>query len=539
MLAPLFIALVIAAPVLPDEAPASAPVDAAAAPSGEDDMARAMREAAEAFGGGGTSETTSAAPQAVKAETEVYGYVMDRFTFGWVDLEALAASVDLPQITNLIEANVQLRRPLWSNAFIAADASAFFQQGGWFVMKDADGRRVSAVDHEVVQLLPSVVLSELYLSYSPVPNLNFLIGKRRVVWGAGFANNPTDLLNPPRDPTDPNLQRTGAIIGKIDVPTEYLTFSFAFAPQVLYTANGLPYQFLKYPSFAPRQTLIESAAYGTNRLFPDPRTDTDFHYIIAGRVYALVYDSDINLMYYFSNRYNDSFVNKSRVGLSFSRYFFKDYELHMEMLLTEGSQRYYVNGDCAREVADAIACFAAGTPLFDQTKLHSNTLYPRLLVGARTQFPDESLLTIEYLYVGDGYTPTEFRDFVRGLVLARQQGTSFAGGGQGGNAQGAIPTRFSFDPFRRHYLFITYSKPKIKDDFTASVVLLAGLEDLSGVIMPSFTWNALEWLNLQLSGFFPIRGIPVGQVEAQGKRYSEYSVFPYDARVFLEARAFY
>jgi hypothetical protein len=517
--------------------PASEPV--------EDEMTRAMREAAEAFGGGPSGDPLTDQPRisAVKSDTEVYGYVMDRFTFSWVNLDSQAASSDLPQIMNLLEANVQLRRPLWKNAFASADVSAFFQQGGWFVERDADGRRANARDRDVPMLLPSVVLSELYLSYSPHENVNLLLGKRRIVWGSGFANNPTDLLNPPRDPSDPNLQRTGAIIGKLEVPTEWVTFTMAFAPQVLYSSSGLPYQFLKYPSYPPRQTVLENAAYGMgsgdysqNRLFPDPRTDSDFHYILAGRVYALVYDSDVNLMYYFSNLYNDSFKNKSRVGLSFSRYFFTDYELHVEMLLTEGTQRFYVNSDCARGLDEAIGCVVAGTPLFAQTKLDSHTLYPRLLVGGRTQLSDESQLSIEYLYVGDGYTHAEFRDFVRGVALARSQG--FALGAQGG-PQGAIPTRFSFEPLRRHYLFVTYTKPKIKDDFAINVVLLAGLEDLSGILVPTVTWNALEWLNLQLSGFIPIRGIPVGTVEASGKQYSEYSLFPFDVRVFFEARAFY
>jgi hypothetical protein len=514
--------------------PASAPMEE------EDPLAAAMREAASAFGEGpAASGDTTAGIQAVKSGIEVNGYVMDRFTFSWVDLTAPTASRDLAQINNLMEANIQLRRPLWEGAFVGGDASAFFQQGGWFVELGPDGNRRSAVDHDVASLRPSFVLSELYLSYSPVPNFNILVGKRRIVWGSGFANNPTDLLNPGRDPSDPNLQRTGAILAKLEVPTEFVTFSYVFAPQVLYTENGLPYQFLKYPDFAPRNTVLEQTAYNANRLFPDPRTDGEFHYIMAGRIYALILNSDVNFMYYFSNLYGDSFKNKSRVGLSFSRYFFTSYELHFELLLTEGSQRTYVDGGCVRSQEDAAGCVLTGKPLFAQSKLESNLLYPRLLVGGRTQFRDESTLNIEYLYVGDGYTPTELQNFVRGFVLARQQGLVSGSAQQAGGGNGSIVTRFSFDPLRRHYLFITYTKPKIADDFTLNVVLLAGLEDLSGVLIPSVTWNALEWLNFQLSGFIPIRGLPVGQVEAFGQKYSEYSVFPYDVRIFLEARAFY
>ncbi len=518
----------------------------ASAPAEESELDRAMREAAEAFGGAsGSPAEVEAAPriQAVKSETEVNGYVMDRFTWSWVDLESPVASRDIPQIVNLMEANVQLRRPLWREAFAYVDVSAFFQQGGWFVEKNADGKRVNAAPHDVLTLRPSLALSEAYLSYSPIPNLNLMIGKRRIVWGPGMANNPTDLLNPPRDPSDPNLQRTGAIVARVEVPTEYATFSLVASPQVLYTENGLPYQFLKYPSYAQRATLTEQQLYPmppplNQRLFPDVR-DTQFHYMLAARVYALILNSDVNFIYYFSNLYNDAFRNKSRVGVTFSRYFFTHWELHVEALFTEGTQRVYVNGECVDEdVNETLGCLVSGTPVFARTKLNNGIIYPRVLTGIRRAFSDESTLSLEYLWVGDGYTPVEFQNFVRGVIRAGEAGISPTGGAAGPGG-GAIIPRFSFDPLRRHYLFLTYTKPKIKDDWTVNGVLIADLEDLSAIVIPSVTWNALEWLNLQLGAFVPIKWIPVNQAKDHGRKYSEYSMFPYDVRVFLEARAFY
>src|SRR6185369_12355913 len=102
-----------------------------------------------------------------------------------------------------------------------------------------------------------------------------------------------------------------------------------------------------------------------------------------GRVYMLLFDSDVNFIYYFSNLYNaDLFRRKSRIGLTFSRYFFTDYEFHVEALLTEGTQRFYIDE----------ATLTAG-----YTKLQSNQLYPRLLMGTRRVFSDESQLSLEYL----------------------------------------------------------------------------------------------------------------------------------------------
>src|SRR5439155_24891383 len=74
--------------------------------------------------------------------------------------------------------------------------------------------------------------------------------------------------------------------------------------------------------------------------------DEDFHYLLAGRLYALIANADLNLFYFFSNQYHDLFKNKSRYGISFSRYFLTDYELHVEALFQTGSPRNYPNHAC-------------------------------------------------------------------------------------------------------------------------------------------------------------------------------------------------
>jgi hypothetical protein len=151
-------------------------------------------------------------------------------------------------------------------------------------------------------------------------------------------------------------------------------------------------------------------------------------------------------------------------------------------------------------------------------------------------------LSIEYYYQGDGYSNLEFEDFVRALVTAQQfgQGSPFSNsGGSSTSMNGALPTRFTFDPLRRHYLIASYSKPKIKDDFTATLSTIIGLTDLSMMITPSLAWTPKEWLSLTVAGYIPVRGIPVGQVTVNGNNYSEYSILPFDFRAMVEARAFY
>jgi hypothetical protein len=459
--------------------------------------------------------------QPKRAIAQVNGYLDNRFQYSYVNPNAAPSStVDLPSLQEILEANIQLKVHLGSKAFLYGDVSLLYQNGWLYYDRDGMGGRVTYPDHDVASLHPFVVTSELYLTYSPKPWLNFLIGKKRIVWGSGLAFNPTDLVNPPKDPTDPNFQRAGQWLARVELPFEKFTISALFAPQALYQNSGIPYALMKYPDCAVPGCTAPP--------------DDSYHYLLAARVYMLLYNTDVNLFYYFSNKYNDQFENTSRVGASFSRYFFTDYELHAEALFQVGSAKLYPDHLCAAGGSCNL------TTALAPTKLHDGVLYPRVLVGGRTQFRDESSLSIEYFYQSDGYSEVEFEDVLRLLTKAQQANvpaslTSTTSGG----SSGALPQRFTFDPLRRHYLIASYTKPKIKDDWTIAVTLIAGLTDLSGTVSPTVSWNTREWLSLSLYGFIPIRGIPVGTVKINDISYSEYSLFPIDFRVLFEARAFY
>jgi hypothetical protein len=455
---------------------------------------------------------------------QVNGYLDNRFQFSYVNPNAAPLStIDTPSLQEILEGNIQLKVNLGSKAFIYGDISLIYQNGWLFYDRDGMGGRVTYPEHDVATLRPFVVPSELYVTYSPKPWLNFLLGKKRIVWGSGFAFNPTDLVNPPKDPTDPNFQRAGQWIARIELPFEKFTISTLFAPQALYQSSGIPYALLKYPSC--------SVPGCTNP------PDDSYHYLLSARLYVLLFNTDINLFYFFSNRYNDSFENTSRFGGSFSRYFFTDYELHAEALFQLGSGKVYPDHLCATGGGSCNPATALSA-----SKLTDGNVYPRVLVGGRTQFRDESTLSLEYYYQADGYSDLEFEDFLRLLTKAQMANIQTTGGTATtltGGSSGALPQRFTFDPLRRHYLIASYTKTKIKDDWTISAVLIAGLTDLSGTLSPSVSWQTREWLTLSLYGFIPIRGIPVGRVTVNDISYSEYSLVPIDFRVLFEARAFY
>jgi len=450
-----------------------------------------------------------------KARAEVNGYASERFAYQHINTRAPVSTVDVPSLTELAELNIQLKVELGSKAIFAyADLSYVYQAGWLFYAANGDGGRASVPNHDVSSLRPFVVPSELYLSLSPRPWMNVLVGKKRITWGAGFAFNPTDLVNPPKDPTDPNFQRAGNWVARVEFPFERFTLSTLFAPQALYTQGGLPYAFIRYPDYAP--------ANGQ-----DTR-DGHSHYLLAGRLYGLLANADVNLIYYFSNYYQDAFANKSRLGLSFSRYFFTDYEIHIEALLTRGSSRTFPVHGCAD------APEACGSAPMLTSKSEDGTFYPRLLLGTRRQFADESLFSLEYYFQGDGYSDQAFSDAVKLLAFAKNTAV-----GGAADASSALPQRYTFDPMRRHYLIASYSKPRIFDDWTAAMVLIAGLRDLSGVVSPSITWSAREWLTLGAYAYLPIHGFGVGEVQVQGRGFSEYGLSSYTFRVLFEARGYY
>ncbi|MGA9520714.1 MAG: hypothetical protein WBV82_04570, partial [Myxococcaceae bacterium] len=434
---------------------------------------------------------------------------------------------DQPRVDNLLEGNVQVRQAFGERSFVYADISAFGRIAFDYRGVDESGNEIRLPDRDLDGSRPYFSLSELYLSHDFLPALNLTVGRKRVVWGSGMAYNPTDLLNPLKDPTDPALQRAGAWLAQLEVPLEKMTFSFLASPRITAQASGIPYRFLVWPEW--------------------DRRDDQAHYQLAARMYALVADADVNVMLFYGNGYRDEFKAKPRAGLSFSRYFFEVHELHVEALLQTGSPRAYVNGPCVASREAIIQCGLEKQPFTRMDLLESSKFLPRVLVGGRTHFSDESILSIEYLYQADGFTRAQAQDTVNALSQLRSLSTLL--GSQGGAAgvplfgadENGIPQRLRFEPMGQHYLFASWQKPNLRDDFTVSAMVLASLQDLSGLAVPSVGWRATEWMTLTASAFVPFPGpSSLAAVDPDtGEAVSEYSLVPMAWRGMFEIKVFY
>jgi hypothetical protein len=450
------------------------------------------------------------------AEVSTTGYLDTRATFQRLEPAPLTPGASQPRLVDLLEANLQLKIGLGPRGFVGADVSLFWQWAGLY--QDGQGRDVPAYR-------PLVAVSELYATYELTPHLNLTVGKKRVVWGPGLAQNPTDLLDPPKDPTDPTAQRAGSWLVRAELPHDRYTLSFVGAAQVLRQYAGLPANLLVYPGFPSAE-----AARGWTADDRDGRA----HFALAARAYALIADTDLNVIYAFTNLYNESIADRHRVGLTAS-HVFGGWEVHGEALLQTGTSRAPLDPGCeGAGLADCLSSGALARPL-------TTGLRPRALLGARYLFADNAMLSLEYSYHGPGLAAADFERYVRVLAAAGRDPTLAAAlaGTSAPLADPGSPQRYSFDPLRRHYLLVSYSKPQIRNDFTVGAVLLLGLEDLSGQLNPSVTWSLREWLSLNLAAYLTIPSPPGMGASLGGERRGELELGSSRWRLVGSVRAFF
>jgi hypothetical protein len=434
----------------------------------------------------------------------------ERFSEGDPAAPPAAALQGPPRLGLLTEGNVQLRVAPSEGYDLFADLSLFAN-----METPATGPLAGAG-----QVGNALVPSELYVNLGFDPHFTGLAGRKRLIWGSGFAWNPSDMLNPPKDPTDPLLQRAGAWMVRAEAPFERFTATALWAPKVTAVQSGLPRRFLW------------------------PVEGGEAEQLFAARLYLLAADADLNLFWFWSNRYADPVAHSHRAGASASRIFFRDLELHFEALVQRGRDAARVRPECLPAEGGSLetlaACVQAGVAPIARTELASDAVYLKAIAGGRWTFADDSFLSAEYAYDGAGLDGREFGAQQRLLSLlpalldlsaqlppeqraALPDPAALLFPGAAGQ-----PVRFAFSPQRRHYLFLVFQKPRIADDFTVSATLIAGLEDRSGLFAPSLTWSAREWLGLSLLAFVPFG--PTG---------SELASLPFRFRALLEARVWY
>ncbi|TSA45196.1 hypothetical protein D4R52_02955, partial [bacterium] len=246
-------------------------------------------------------------------------------------------------------------------------------------------------------------LFELYGDLNVSDNAFLLLGKKMYNWGKGYAFNPVGYVNPVKDPENPELAQAGIL----SVNYEY-SRSLQSGPIKNYSFDliGIP-----------------SAKTINNKMSEMENTD------IAGKLYFLLLDTDLDLMWYASK------TNPAKIGLDFSRNILPSIEMHGEFSRFSNQPRYTISNSTF------------------ETESVGGASY---LIGLRW-LNDFNLTTIfEYYHNDAGLNNNEFASYNTFLLNASASGDT----GSIANAINVSKNYFSSVNLMRDYLYLKVSWPE-------------------------------------------------------------------------------
>jgi hypothetical protein len=285
---------------------------------------------------------TSILAQAYAENISAYGTAQGNLTANSFqkDSPLYASTMGDYSLDNYILFNANAKLSPGAGAFVAVNADVLFQE-----------LLASENNQELQTIAPT--LNEAYLSVPIADFLFFTLGKKRIVWGTGLSYNPSDFINPPKDPLNPRLEKRGVYCAMLELFTEALSVTQAV---VLYDR-------------------LDHFGYGTklstSRLIPS---------------------TDISLIFYYSDhaRFN--------LGAAFDSTPFgqvpvlENLALHAEAGFSQVSERLVSNDNA----------------LLLSLRESRTDFYKNFLTGLRYTIPGwETLIAVEYFHIDDGYSPAE------------------------------------------------------------------------------------------------------------------------------------
>ena len=225
-------------------------------------------------------------------------------------------------------------------AFAVVNADVLFQE------------LVGSRDNQQMQAIAGT-LNEAYITVPLADFLFFSLGKKRIVWGTGLSYNPSDFINPPKDPLNPQLEKRGVSCALFELFTDWLSV----------TQAAVFYDQLDHFGYGTKLS--------TSRLIPS---------------------TDISLVSYYSAH------AQFNLGASIDSTPFgevpvlENLALHAESGFSQSSERLVYD--------DAVAALSERASRAD--------FYKSFLAGLRYTIPGgETLIAAEYFHIDDGYSPAE------------------------------------------------------------------------------------------------------------------------------------
>ena len=323
----------------------------------------------------------------------------------------------------------------------------------------------------------SLDLYEGTLSLKPSNSLAMDLGKKVQKWGKGYAWNPVAFVDRLKDPEEPDLAREGFWMASADYIKSF---------------DGPLKTLSMTPVILPVYEHINDEFGKINELN------------VAGRLYLLLYDTDIDLMFLTGGS------RTPRFGFDFSRNIITNLEIHGEFA--------YINNFKQKTIDE-------------QGKVSESKFDAKsYLLGVRYLAETDTTFILEYYHNGTGYTQNEIETFFSFVnnsyetYLSSQNRTSFT------KAQSLAEGSYSkVNPMRDYlYLRVTQKDPFNILYFTPGLTSIMSLNDGSFSLSPELTYTGITNLELRLKAT-----ANVGQNE------SEYGEKPSDYRLELRVRYYF
>ncbi|MEN8302896.1 MAG: hypothetical protein ABFQ64_02345 [Campylobacterota bacterium] len=153
-------------------------------------------------------------------------------------------------------------------------------------------------------------VNDLYIEAKLNTNHTLLVGKESLMWGKGYFFNPLAFFDRPKDPSDPTKTREGFVIVKY-------SYNKSFESEL----KNLSFDAVYLPS---REDI--------NKDYYNSVTKKEDANNIALRLYMLLYDTDIDFIYNYSDEASE------KIGVDFSKNIQTNFEIHGEYanVLDEG-----------------------------------------------------------------------------------------------------------------------------------------------------------------------------------------------------------
>lgn len=299
--------------------------------------------------------------------------------------------------------------------------------------------------------VPNLSVFELFADFNLNDKVYFRMGKSTVKWGVGYFWSPADVINlEPINVLDAEEQREGPVNFRVNVP-------------LAGTQNNLYFY-----------TILDSD-------YADIDFDTT---ALAAKAEFLLGNYEVGLGAYY--RYDTA----ERAMLTLTGPL-GDFDVFGEAMASRGSAKTYVTGIAT----DGTISYRASDDVRD-------SLFFSASAGFLYNNQNENITAVgQYYYNGEGYSNTNRDALVSQAKLAIAT-AAFTEPSKIASLTASLSSLISGSG--QHYGALMLSKGELfaLEDLSASVIAVANLSDLSGLIKPSLSWSVVDNFKLTLSPVF-------------------------------------